>query len=35
MKIALACKLDDNGAYGFIKPLADINAVRQETICNR
>ena len=31
MKIALACKLDDNGDHGFIKPLADIKAV--EKIC--
>jgi len=29
MKIALACKLDNNGAYGFIKPIADIEVIKQ------
>jgi glycosyltransferase involved in cell wall biosynthesis len=29
MKIALCCKLDLKGAYGFIKPLADIDRVEE------
>lgn len=31
MKISLACKLDREGAYGFIKPLADVKAI--DEIC--
>ena len=27
MKISLNCKLDSSGAYGFIKPISDINSV--------
>ena len=29
MKISLTCKLDDIGAYGFIKPIAEIETVEQ------
>ena len=29
MKISLNCKLDDVGAYGFIKPIADMERVEQ------
>lgn len=29
MKISLNCKLDDIGAYGFIKPIADMERVEQ------
>jgi glycosyltransferase involved in cell wall biosynthesis len=29
MKISLNCKLDSAGAYGFIKPIADINEIKQ------
>ena len=29
MKISLNCKLDSAGAYGFIKPIADIDEIKQ------
>lgn len=32
MKISLNCKLDNYGAYGFIKPIADIEEVQEITV---
>lgn len=29
MKISVVCKLDKNGAYGFIKPIADIDSANE------
>ena len=34
--MSLNCKLDSTGAYGFIKPIADIDEIKQidyESVC--